>query len=291
MPIKKPMLAVNIKSMDKIPYPVGATPKVDGFRTLRLKRGTVTRKFLPHPNKYIRKILDDVALEGMDGETIVEGQPFHKVSSLISREDGEPDFTFMVFDYVIDPKEPYHLRMMRMSRLPPMPHIKFLVPKIIRNVEEMKAYEQECIDLGYEGVIVRTLDSPYKFGRSTLNQGWMLKIKRFEDSEAKILGFYERMHNFNEAEEDALGHTKRSSCAAGKVCADTLGGFYVKDLKTGVEFKLGSGELDATEQKKIWDNREKYIGKIAKYKFQAYGTKDKPRIATFVGFREKWDMD
>lgn len=293
MTIRSPMLAKPIKSMDDLDWSSkwGGTPKWDGYRTIRLEEGTVTRKFHPFPNIYIRETLNKVALVGFDGEVVIEGKPFNKVSSLISRESGTPDFTYMVFDWVIDPREPYYMRIERLSKLSAIPHIKFVLPTLIRNKAELIAYEQKCVDDGYEGSILRKWDSPHKDGRSTLKQGWMLKIKRFSDSEAKILGFYERMHNMNEAEEDALGHTKRTSHAAGKVAADTLGGFIVKDIKTGVEFRLGSGELDASEQKKIWDNQEKYIGKIAKYKHQEYGAKDKPRIATFIGFRETWDMD
>ncbi len=292
MPIEKPMLAKGIESMDTLDYPFLGTPKIDGHRTLRLKIGTVTRKFHPFPNRYIRETLDKYALVGFDGEVVVEGLPFHKVSSLLKREIGAPDFTFMVFDYVINPNEPYSSRVQRLENMPAIPHIKFLIPTLIRNKEELILYEQKCVDEGYEGVIIRKPDSPYKFGRSTLKQGWMLKIKRFTDAEAKIIGFFEGEHNNNEATIDALGYTKRSSCQAGKVLSGTLGGFIVKDIKSGVEFRIGNGEgLDSDLRGIVWKNQKDYIGKIIKYKYQEYGTKDKPRIAKFVGFREEWDMD
>ena len=61
--------------------------------------------------------------------------------------------------------------------------------------------------------MVRTPDSPYKCGRSTEREAWLLKIKRFEDAEAVVLGTYEGMSNMNEAGVDAFGRTKRRNPA------------------------------------------------------------------------------
>lgn len=290
MSIKKPMLAVNIESMDTLDYPVLGSFKIDGHRAFKNKVMT-TRGGNPCPNDHVRNTLNKFALEGFDGEVIVKGQKFNKVSSLISRKDGFPNFTYMVFDWVIDPSEPYYERMKRLSLQSAIPYIEFLIPVLLRNKSELMAFEEKALAEGHEGVIIRKPNSPYKFGRSTLKQGWMLKIKRFTDAEAIILDFFEQEHNLNQATLDVFGHTKRSSHQAGKVGADTLGGFIVKDIKSGVQFRLGTGEgLDATLRLKIWNNQEKYKNKIVKYKSQEYGAKDKPRIATFIGFRESWDM-
>ena len=47
----------------------------------------------------------------------------------------------------------------------------------------------------FMGAAWRTPDSPYKCGRSTENEGFLLKIKRFEDSEAVVLDCIEGMSN------------------------------------------------------------------------------------------------
>jgi DNA ligase-1 len=151
--------------------------------------------------------------------------------------------------------------------------------------------------------MIRSTAGPYKFGRSTEKEGWLLKLKRFEDSEAVVLGCYELMHNANEATKDELGHTKRSSHKANKQGRGTLGGLHVRDLKTGVEFDIGTGFDDALRAE-LWSLHQlnvalqvpakfsagAVVGRVAKYKFFPTGSKDKPRFPVFLGFRDSIDM-
>jgi DNA ligase-1 len=65
---------------------------------------------------------------------------------------------------------------------------------------------------------------------------------------------------------------------------DTLGKLIVKDVASGIEFGLGTG-FDDSQRSQIWHNQSKYLGKIAKYKFQACGVKEKPRFPVFLGWR------
>ena len=75
------------------------------------------------------------------------------------------------------------------------------------------------------------------------------------------------MSNQNEVTEDAFGHAHRSSHLANQVPVNTLGGFRVKDIKSGVEFGIGTG-LNDELRKEIWSHKSDYIGKIIKYKSQ-----------------------
>jgi DNA ligase-1 len=69
-----------------------------------------------------------------------------------------------------------------------------------------------------------------------------------------------------------------------------LGAFQVADChKPSWVFNIGSG-MDHTLRKQIWDNRDKYIGKIVKYKYLPVGTIDAPRHPVFLGLRDKDDM-
>ena len=69
-----------------------------------------------------------------------------------------------------------------------------------------------------------------------------------------------------------------------------LGAFVVKDIATGVEFRVGSG-LDDSLREEIWRNWESYIGKIVTYKHFPVGAIDKPRHPIFKGFRAVEDLD
>ena len=118
-----------------------------------------------------------------------------------------------------------------------------------------------------------------------------MKLKRFKDSEAVVLGFEEQMLNTNRADKDAFGRTKRSSAKAGKVGKGTLGKFRVRDVHSGVEFEVGTGEgLTQKLRQKIWDDRDAYLGKTIKYKFQPHGVKEKPRLPIWLGFRDADDL-
>ena len=172
-------------------------------------------------------------------------------------------------------------------------HVKFVPVKIVNNAEELAAFEVECLAQGFEGVMVRDPNGPYKCGRSTAREGWLLKLKRFVDSEAVIIGFEEQMHNENEAKINELGHTQRSSAKAGKVPAGTLGKFIARDEARfpGIDLKIGTGEgLTAALRQKIWNDRTAYMGKIVNYRFQEIGVKDAPRIPIWHGFRDPDDM-
>ena len=85
--------------------------------------------------------------------------------------------------------------------------------------------------------------------------------------------------------------TKRSSKKADKQKADTLGEFFVKDVKTGLEFYIGTGQgLTKALRKEIWNNKDSYVGKLIKYKYQPSGQKDLPRFPSWLGFRDERDM-
>jgi len=72
-----------------------------------------------------------------------------------------------------------------------------LLPRVINSAEELDAFEAACLRDGFEGVMLRSPSGRYKFGRSTLKENLLLKLKRFEDAEAQIIGFEELSHNAN----------------------------------------------------------------------------------------------
>lgn len=280
----KPMLA-GVVNVDTLKYPVLCSPKYDGIRCITRDGQAVSRKLLPIPNAHVQTLLSGLPA-GLDGELILEGKTFNQIQSAVMREDGEPDFRFYVFDIVSE--KPYDQRMAELAALAlPAVCVKVLPVKIASHAELM-AYETRCLDAGEEGVMIRSPRGPYKFGRSTEKQGYLLKLKRFSDAEARIIGFEELMHNENEATKNELGHTKRSTKKAGKVAAGTLGSFIV-ETDDGRSFNVATG-MTAEDRQYYWDNRDKFMGALVKYKFQEVGAKDLPRFPVFLGIRSEIDM-
>lgn len=292
MSITKPMLAVAVKNVADIKFPVLATPKLDGIRCIKVNGQALSRKFKPIPNHHIRNLIEEVCPDGFDGE-IMAGKTFNECQSLVMSEDGEPDFRYVVFDYVAgELTDGYSKRIDWLQNW--MEHWQLewtvpLYPVLIQDIAELDAYEAKCLADGYEGVMLRLPSGPYKCNRSTLKEGYLLKLKRFADAEAKIIGFEELMHNNNPAEIGELGQTKRSHKKENLVPANMMGVMLVKDIKTGVEFGLGTG-FTAEQRRAYWLAKELLIGKTITYTYQESGMKDKPRFPSFKGFRHEDDM-
>jgi DNA ligase-1 len=199
------------------------------------------------------------------------------------------NFSYNVFDKIADGN--YEVRFLPLLKAhPTIPYVQFVSSALIRNEEQLLKYEEQCINEGYEGIILRRADGGdrYKFGRSTAKEGFLLKFKRFVDTEALVIGFEEMQNNENEAKKDAFGHTERSSKKEGMVGAGILGALIVMDKKFG-QFNIGSG-FTMEQRAEIWNHRDQYKGQWAKYKYQLAGLKDKPRFPVFLGFRDPADM-
>ena len=294
----KPMLAAATDGAN-LDYPVLASPKLDGIRCLIVDGVAVSRSLKPIPNEHIQRLYGHEMYNGLDGELIVGDMTapdvFNKTTSGVMSRDGNPDVTFYIFDDLSNPILPFKERLVSaVSRITqskgkyhqyfaPVGHV------IVEDHEKLDESENNVLRMGFEGLMIRDPDGEYKFGRSTLKQGWLLKLKRFEDSEAEIIGYEQLMHNTNEAKKNELGYQERSSKKEGKEGKLMIGAIKVRDLKTGVEFDIGTG-FDRKQRRKFWRGREFLFGKIVKYKYQAAGMKDKPRFPVFLGFRDKRDM-
>lgn len=286
----KPMLAVTLERVEDAPYPLIATPKIDGVRCITMPE-PVSRKLKPIPNEYVRANLISLSVYGLDGELMLpDAKHFGDVTSAFMSKKGSPKFEYHVFDMIGN--QPYIERIERldqwMKNNRPPRWLKMVEPVAIDNADELLKYEEICLADGYEGVIVRTPNSPYKYGRSTLNEGYMLKLKRFKDAEAVVYDTVEYQHNTNPAKKDNLGHTERSTAKAGKVPAGMLGKLCVRNTQ-GIEFEVGTG-FTQDQRKQLWAIRSRLIGRTVKYKYQPAGAKDKPRFPVFLGFRHKDDM-
>jgi DNA ligase-1 len=281
----KPMLACEA-DLPKLKFPVLASPKLDGVRALVRDGGVLSRSLKPIPNRHVQMMFGRPELEGFDGELIL-GDPTHPeayrrtVSAVMSIE-GEHAVDFHVFDRW-DREYPYKEVSLSYWLIIPI----YSTP--IHNMEKLEEYEVAKLDKGYEGVMLRDPQSPYKFGRSTAKEGYLLKLKRFADSEAEIIGFEELMHNQNEATLNETGHIERSTKQVGLLHADTLGALIVRDIHSGVEFKIGTG-FTAAERQKFWNIRATLRGALVKYLYFPTGSKVKPRFPSFQGFRHQIDL-
>lgn len=290
---------------DRLQFPYMLTPKIDGYRCVVRNGVALTSSLKPFPNKYLQKVLGIPECEGFDGELVIgdpNDQSVFRNSGALRKVEGEPDFGFFVFDDFTYPQLGANMRFDRMrNRIAALPHGStasmrvIAVPmKIVQDDAQLEKRESEFVAEGYEGVMLRQPYGPYKYGRSTVRENLLLKVKTFLDGEAVIIGFEEQMLNTNEKVTDTNGRSKRSSAKAGKVGKGTLGNLLVRGINgkfDGVEFEVGTGEgLTNALRQQIWDTRERFLGKVITYKSQDVGGYDKPRIPIYKGFRDPKEL-
>ena len=257
-----------------------------------------SRSLKPIRNKHVQELFGREEFNGLDGELVVGGifdkNVFQKTTSGVMSEQGTPDVTFHVFDHCLSPDKPYTDRLERVREVldqygSSVPHsnVKLLESSIVSSHDQLQSILGGIQEKGGEGVILRSLGSGYKYGRSTLKQGWLLKIKFFLQEEFEVVGFEERMHNENEAKLNELGYIERSSCKENLIPMNTLGSLVLKYGDT--EFRCGTGYSDEQRQE-IWNNKESYLGRLASIRYMSVGLKEKPRVPSFIGWRDKDDL-
>lgn len=292
----RPMLAASAE-LNQLKFPLFASAKLDGIRAINWKDQVLSRSLKPIPNRHVQSLFGSTNLHGLDGELIV-GEPnakdvYRVTHSAVMTQAGQPDVKLYVFDDMSYPEKPFMERVdearMRIDNCYCTAEIEVLPQRLVSSLEELLDYESELLALGFEGVILRHPRGRYKFGRSTVNQQWMLKLKRFVDAEAEIMGMVELMTNNNAATVSELGLTTRSSHKDNKVPAGIMGALLVVDHANGFEFEVGTGFTHA-ERAKFWGSPEDFIGKTIKYKYFEVGMKDQPRHPVYLGMRDKRDL-
>lgn len=288
----RPLLAVDSSKVKQQQFPILLSSKIDGIRCLVFGGIGYSRSLKPIPNKFIQAYFmqHKAVLEGLDGELIVgdENAPdvFNKSTSGVMSHDGEPDFTFLVFDKY-DANETY---VNRLKQIPDNLPFRTLVLRQyeVSTQDEVDEREAAFLSAGAEGVMLRSKDGKYKHGRSGTKNPELQKVKRFKTEEFEIVGFEPKYVNTNEAKTNELGLTERSTSKQGLVAMDTLGALTLKTPE-GLLFSSGSGLTDEA-RKQLWEIRATLIGKLASVKFFEVGMLEVPRFPIIRGIRDVIDL-
>jgi DNA ligase-1 len=193
--------------------------------------------------------------------------------------NGKPDFLFALFDY-IDPKSAAPLSTpfcQRIARLDDLLSSLNLGGRALRIEQKMIECITQLDDLmthaladGHEGLVLRRPDGIYKTGRSTSEEGLMMKLKPYEDAEAEIVGFEPERQDF--------------------FTPDRLGAFSVRLVSDpSIRFHIGTGLTDR-QRGEFWNHRADLMGKLVRFRYQARGMKSAPRFPVFQGLRDEADM-
>lgn len=294
----RPLLAATV-DLEKVKFPCYVSPKLDGIRVLGMNGKAMTRSMKELPNRYIQSIFASGIYDGLDGEIIV-GPPnapdvYRVTNSAVMSRDGEPDFTYHVFDrwdlqYVTFDTRYKNLEVLCCPPKAYALHRVALVPQVkVHDLAGLHDAEEWWLGEGYEGLMGRSIDGIYKYGRATMKEGILWKLKRMSSSEAIIEDVIELERNHNEAVVNQLGLTERSSAKIGKRAGSTMGALLVRDIETGVQFSVGTG-FTSEDREYFWINRSDVVGQMITYNHFSIGNYDKPRFPSYKGFRDGRDM-
>ena len=312
---RKPTLACDA-DLTKVKFPCYVMPKIDGVRGCNFDGNLTGRSLKPHANEFTTWFYSTPFYLGFDGEFAAASGTHPDLcrltTSACSTIAGQPYLLWHVFDYITPETEnlPFKDRYQRLKW-------KFedaagewnqyrirLVPAYLCNsIEELLEWEEDFLDAGYEGIIIRDPNGKAKQGRSTVREGILLRVKRFIEEEAVVVNLVEGQHNGNEATVNELGRTARSSHQDNMVPNGLVGSLtcrVIKDiydptgdkkllLKAGQEITVSPGKMDHSDRKYYWENRGLLIGETIKFKFFPKGHKDKPRFPVFVCVRPESD--
>ena len=288
--------------------PVWGSIKLDGIRMIVHDGVGYSNSLKPLPNKDLqRKVFKSRRkLQGFDGEIII-GDPaadncYSKTFTAVMTEEGEFDHQFYAFD-IWSHSGSYRERHTYMQfiggtldsvdqSLAAWFHV--LEQEQLSNMVDVYAYAELNFNRGHEGSILRDPKTLYKNGRATATQGQLYKMKKWVDTECKITGFEELMHNDNAPTLNEMGYTHRSAHKDNKRPGDTLGAIWGEGkFDDGRPYRVKIGTFKGftkTELKAIWDERERHLGRLFKFKYMDIGIKDAPRHPVGLGFRDPMDL-
>lgn len=311
----KPSLAEDAQ-LDKVIYPCGVQPKIDGVRALQLGTQLTGRSLDPFEGFGITEYFSGL-LPGGDGEMTLGSVPNseERLCSLTTGAVGRfKDVTEManlhwwVFDLVDaeSVSRGYHERYLSVSarvRALDHPRIHIVPMRVAHNRAELDAIIAELFDDNYEGAIIRNLNAPYKEGRATQKGQQLWRVKPWADFEIRVTKIFAAEENTNEKKTNTLGRSERSSAKAGKVAKEMLGsmeGIMLADFynpitkklmfKKGLLITAGRGEMTAAQAADYYHNPDKIVGHIVKVKTMTHGVKVKPRFPTYVSHRLLQDL-
>lgn len=190
----------------------------------------------------------------LDGELYSRRGQFEQISAAVRSAGGNwQGIKLHVFDV---PKAAGGLRqrlavLQGRLKTQPAPNIVLIEQKTAHNFAAAKAWMEEIVAGGGEGVILRHPDAPYGSGRSS----HYLKLKPQQDAECRVTKHHE-------------GKGKYAGKLGSLSCRNELG-----------EFKIGSGFKDADRDK------PPAIGTLITYRHRGFTQKGLPRFATYLRVR------
>lgn len=271
----KPMLASS--DISKIKFPCICQPKYDGVRCLVFEDDNneiciLSRKGksynIPHLIEWCKRHRDMLPL---DGELYNHKEiTFQDITSAVKKvSELTNKINYVVYDKPVDDlSNDDRLNIIRedISSLPDTDPVKLSPCKLCYNFDDIKKYHDECVEDGYEGVIVRNMGGKYEFG---FRSNDLIKYKEFMDDEFTVA--------------DVIEGTGRDKGTG--IFVLYLHGHEGEPITPSNTFKA-KPKGDINIRKEYFVNKHKYIGELATIKFQGFSKLGIPRFPNMVAIRD-----
>jgi DNA ligase-1 len=295
----KPMLAPNEKvDLSTLNYPLLASTKLDGIRCIFYKGQILSRSLKQIQCQQLRERLEPLRQFSELNQVIFDGEiyspklTFQQITHFtMTRDLGDEELPehlrFYCFDMLDGFDRPFEIRNDVMEGTIGMyNHIAYPVKqKEVNSEKEITTYFEEVLSQDYEGLILRDPKSFYKFGRGTIKEGIIFKVKPFLDFDGQIIDVIQATEVNEDAEKkiNELGRSVTSKKKGERHTIDKASAFMVK--YEGKDLKVVLSMTDE-EKEEVWKNRDSYLGKWISYKGMLVGSKDVPRHPVMLRFRE-----
>lgn len=276
---KPPMLAEEFPKDEELDYPVFAQPKLDGVRCVPTHAGLYTRNgkaipSCPHINNLLTPLFKANPGLELDGELYNHKlkDDFDTLISAIKQqkpkkedlETSEKLVELHLYD-IRDEDNPFSVRSLQLKKLVESigsDKIVFVETKEIHSKKELDDSYDKWLEEGYEGQMVR-LDTLYEFRRT---EG-LLKRKEMITDEFEIVEVIEGKGNRSGMAGKVVVRLHKPTTDGRDTCeANPLGGFAF--------------------YRRLWDERNQVIGKMATLKFQNYTPKGSLRFPRCITIRD-----
>lgn len=270
----EPMLAHSIEKKAKaVKYPGLCQPKLDGLRMIAIitdgkaqlwSRTQKPYNTLPHIIQELESIYGSEKYLVLDGEGYCHdlAEDFSTLTSYIKRDEVHPKsqcIEYHVYD-VVGPGN-WRARTAPLAKLKGAKYLKAVETVTVNSMEEILAYQTQCIENRYEGCMFRNAEGLYENKRSAN----LLKVKTFMDEEFVI----------RDTEE-----------GCGKLMGK-MGAFHCElNDGSGRTFKA-TPAVTEEEKEAMWKNRVSFIGKKATVKYQNLTPDGVPRFPIWLRLREE----
>lgn len=243
-------------------FPMIGQPKINGVRAFISKDGITSKNGdaykISHLNKYIKNTPELFNYEGqeliLDGELYIHGESLQDIGSAVDKTNlNTPRIVFVLFDLAIPNTSNIDRWNIIKSYIKPILDetmelsIQIISSTVIKNDKHAQNYTDYCISKGYEGIILRSFEDDYHFGKRRNN---MLKLKRSIDEEFKIV--------------DIIPQEK-----------DPNKGNFLCVTKEGERFSVNPTGTD-DYKRDLLENKDYYIGKNLTLKFYEWTNAKKP---------------